>query len=107
MTVRKSPKKTSLEDWHPADVVAALRKRGWSLRQLSAYHGYSPQTLSDTLRRPWPRAEHLIAEAIGVTPDQIWPTRYARRQARGAQHTTRAYPVSGYSRETGSGEGAA
>lgn len=63
-------------DWHPADVVAALRKAGWSLRRLSQQHGYQATVLSSALRRPWPKAERLIASAIGVSPDQIWPSRY-------------------------------
>lgn len=63
-------------DWHKADIVAALRKAGWSLRRLSAQHGYHPQALKNALHRPWPRAERLIAEAIGVEPTTIWPSRY-------------------------------
>lgn len=63
-------------DWHPADVVAALRKRGWSLRQLSREHGYVPTALANALRMPWPKAEGIIANAIGVEPKTIWPSRY-------------------------------
>lgn len=66
-------------DWHPADVVAALRKAGWSLRRLSAHHGYSPTALDNALHRRWPKAERLIAETIGVQPDVIWPSRYMRK----------------------------
>lgn len=72
------------QDWHRADIVAALRKAGWSLRRLSRYHGYEAGSLGQALKRPWPRAERLIAEAIGVAPEAIWPTRYASR----SQHTT-------------------
>ncbi|WP_082161037.1 helix-turn-helix domain-containing protein [Candidatus Competibacter denitrificans] len=63
-------------DWHNADVVAALRKAGWSLRKLSQALGYKPTTLSVALRRPWPKGERLIADAIGVPPEEIWPGRY-------------------------------
>lgn len=70
-------------DWHPADIVAALRKAGWSVRRLSAHHGYAGSTaLSNAIRRPWPKGERLIAEAIGISPEQIWPSRYAERAAR-------------------------
>lgn len=79
-----SQNNTPPQDWHRADIVAALRKAGWSLRRLSRYHGYEAGSLGQALKRPWPRAERLIAEAIGVSPEAIWPTRYARR----AQHTT-------------------
>lgn len=63
-------------DWHPADVVAALRKAGWSLRKLSAANGYAPTSAKEALHRPWPKVERLIAEAIGVEPETIWPARY-------------------------------
>lgn len=63
-------------EWHPADVVAALRKAGWSLRKLSQYHGYYPGALDKALHRRWPKAQRLIAEAIGVPPETIWPSRY-------------------------------
>lgn len=66
-------------DWHPADVVAALRKAGWSLRKLSAHHGYTPTALDNALHRRWPKAERLISDAIGVSPEKIWPSRYAQK----------------------------
>ncbi len=73
----ESPPKSHAQDWHPADIVAALRKRGWSLRRLSVHHGYASGSLKKALCSPWSNAEHLIAEALDMTPDQIWPTRYA------------------------------
>ena len=72
------------ENWHQADIVAALRKAGWSLRRLSRHYGYSPTVLSTVLGRDWPKGERIIADAIGVDPATIWPERYERRQRRGA-----------------------
>lgn len=66
----------TISDWHPADVVAALRKCGWSLRRLSVEHGYVATALKLALHKPWPKAERLIADALGVHPAVIWPTRY-------------------------------
>jgi len=66
-----------LVDWHPADVVAAVRKAGWTLRRLSVHHGYHPASLQSALHRRWPRAQALIAEAIGREPAEIWPSRYS------------------------------
>ncbi|MEI2742758.1 MAG: helix-turn-helix transcriptional regulator [Candidatus Competibacter sp.] len=64
-------------DWHPADIVAALRKKGWSLRKLSTHHGYKqPTALANALRGRWPKGERLIAEAIGISAQEIWPARY-------------------------------
>jgi Ner family transcriptional regulator len=77
MNKNTRPKKSAPLDWHRADIVAALRKTGWSLRKLSAHHGYaSPSTLTHALDRPWPKGEKLIAAAIGVALELIWPTRY-------------------------------
>lgn len=77
MNKTKRPKKAALQDMHRADIVAALRKAGWSLRKLAKHHGYaSPSTLTHALDRPWPKGERLIAEAAKVSPETIWPTRY-------------------------------
>jgi Ner family transcriptional regulator len=64
------------DDWHPADVLAALKKRGQSLAGLSVAHGYHPTAAGKALKRPWPAMEAIIATAIGLTPVQIWPNRY-------------------------------
>lgn len=63
-------------DWHHADIIAALRKRGTSLAAVSRSAGLSSSTLANALTRPWPKGEQLIAEAIGIDPWVIWPTRY-------------------------------
>jgi Ner family transcriptional regulator len=63
-------------DWHPADVLAALKKRGHSLAGLSVAHGYHPTAAGKALRQPWPAIERLLAEAIGVPAQTIWPSRY-------------------------------
>jgi Ner family transcriptional regulator len=63
-------------DWHPADVQAALKKRGLSLAGLSKLNGYRTTAAGKALKRPWPALEILIAEAIGLAPQDIWPGRY-------------------------------
>ena len=63
-------------DWHPADVVAALKKRGKSLAGLSTAHGYHPTAAGKALKRPWPAIEAIISEALGVSAQQLWPSRY-------------------------------
>jgi len=69
-------------DWHPAYIVAELRRAGWSLRRLSRARGYHPNALANALSRPWPKAEAIIAEAIGRKPEEIWPDRFAARASR-------------------------
>lgn len=63
-------------DWHPADIVAGLRKKGSSIAAESRKAGLSSSTLANTLTRPWPKGEQIIAKALGVNPWEIWPSRY-------------------------------
>lgn len=64
------------QDWHTADIIAALHKRGTSLAAVSRQAGLSSSTLANALNRPWPKGEWLIAEALAVHPAEIWPSRY-------------------------------
>lgn len=66
----------SASDWHPADVLAALKKRGKTLSGLSVDHGYHPTAAGKALKRPWPALEAIIAHALGREPAEIWPSRY-------------------------------
>jgi Ner family transcriptional regulator len=63
-------------DWHPADVLAALKKRGHTLAGLSVTNGYHPTAAGKALKQSWPALERLLADAIGVPQQQIWPSRY-------------------------------
>ena len=63
-------------DWHPADIMAALRKRGTSLAAVSRKAGLASATLANALSRSWPRGEKLIADALETSPEIIWPSRY-------------------------------
>lgn len=63
-------------DWHKADILAALKKKKISMAGLSREHGLSDGTLLNALNRDWPRGELIIANAIGVSPQEIWPSRY-------------------------------
>ncbi len=64
------------QDWHRADIVAALHKKRISLAALSRQAGLSDSTLANTFYRPWPKGEKLIAEALDMDPAEIWPSRY-------------------------------
>ncbi|NHB97567.1 transcriptional regulator [Photorhabdus stackebrandtii] len=65
-------------DWHPADIIAGLKKRGTSLSAVSREAGLASSTLSNALHRPWPKGERLIATALGCEPFKIWPSRYSK-----------------------------
>lgn len=67
---------TKSKDWHQADIIATIRKKGTTLTALSRASGLSSSTLANALFRPWPKGEQLIANAIGIKPQIIWPSRY-------------------------------
>lgn len=67
-------------DWHRADVIAALKKRKTNLSRISREAGYKSTTLANALERHWPKGEQIIADAIGVAPYVIWPSRYEEKE---------------------------
>lgn len=76
MNTFDTPKKTATKDWSRAYITAALWERGTSFRRLSRLHRYAPTALNQALNRPYPKAEAIIAAAIGCRPNEIWPSRY-------------------------------
>lgn len=73
------------KDWHPADVKAALEKSGTSLRALARQYGYSH--IARVLQCQWFAAEQIVATALGVPAQVIWPSRYEGSRDRGAAMT--------------------
>ncbi|KER01715.1 helix-turn-helix domain-containing protein [Photorhabdus temperata] len=63
-------------DWHTADIIAALRKRGTTLAAVSRQAGLSSSTLANALSRSWPKGEWIIANSLGIHPSEIWPSQY-------------------------------
>jgi len=92
---RANVKKAGQKDWHPADIVAELRKAGYTLSKLAFEHGLKDSSgLSVAMVRSFPKGEQRIANALGKTPQEIWPTRYnddGSRKLSGARalHVTR------------------
>lgn len=64
-------------DWHRADIIAAIRKQGSTLSAVARDHGLASNTLQNALRVSWPKGERIIAEAIGIEAAEIWPSRYS------------------------------
>jgi Ner family transcriptional regulator len=95
MSVRRSRKKSPVADWHRADVIAALHKRGTSLRKLALERGCNGRTFTEALRHPYPKAEAIIAAVIGVSPRRIWPSRYDPRTPTGARRLAKLHLITG------------
>lgn len=69
-------KKPASQDWHNADVIAAIRKTGTNISQLSLQAGIGYGVLRNALFKPYPTYERLIAAHLGLKPQDIWPSRY-------------------------------
>ncbi|WP_237162567.1 helix-turn-helix domain-containing protein [Shewanella halifaxensis] len=67
-------------DMHRVDIVAALHKSGLTLKQLSLREGLASSTLYNALARPYPKGEKIIADALNMKPEDIWPSRYQFEQ---------------------------
>lgn len=78
------------QNWHSADIIAALRKRGTSMAALSREAGLASSTLANALTRPWPKGEMIIAHALNTSPQTIWPERYIDKNGVSIERPTRA-----------------
>jgi Ner family transcriptional regulator len=74
--MKQTAKKPVREDWHPADIKAALEKRGHTLTSLAAECGYGRGFCNNAFRQKSPNAERVIAAALDKKPWDIWPSRY-------------------------------
>lgn len=68
--VPKNPAERRLWIW------VNLRLRGTSLRRLAVENGVSQQAMSHALGNPSSHLETVIAEALGLTPQQLFPERF-------------------------------
>jgi len=66
----------SAKGWHRADIIAAVHKRGTSLRRLAVKVGFAQSTLRSALFKPHPKANAAVADFIGVPLNELWPAWY-------------------------------
>ncbi len=54
-------------------VIWQLRNRGWSLSRIALQEGVSVQAVSMALMVPSSHLQQVIAETLGLTPQQLFP----------------------------------
>lgn len=59
-------KEVLVADWHRIDIVAALHKRGLTMRGLSENAGLKADSLKNALHRSNPKGERIIASALDM-----------------------------------------
>ena len=57
-------------------ILYQLRLRGETLGTLAKRHGVSRKSTSTAMTRSYPRMEQIIAAAIDLSPQTVWPERY-------------------------------
>lgn len=67
------------KDLEPSDIRYLLEKKGTDFSKLSRMHGLSARTLGNVLRVKYPKAQAIVANAIGMKPEDIWPSRYEQK----------------------------
>jgi len=57
-------------------VKIALRLKGLSISALARKHGVTRATILYVKKRPCPKYEKTLADAVGARPEDMWPDRY-------------------------------
>lgn len=70
---KKPPAK---KDWTSEYIKYRLRSQFGSMTAMAGCYGLHPSTIRLALRVPYPKVERVIAEALGTTTTEIWPSRY-------------------------------
>lgn len=62
--------------WDRYKIREEVRRRKTTLAALARANDLSPSTCSLALVRPSPSGERVIAQFLGIPPNQLWPDRY-------------------------------
>ena len=62
--------------WHPADIRAAVSKRGSTLTKIAEAAGLHRNTAQQALTAPCYAGEQAIAAFLDIPAHEIWPGRY-------------------------------
>ncbi len=60
----------------PSEILYRLRELRTSYAEIDRTYGLAKDTAVNTARRPHPDGELALAEVLGLSPRQIWPSRY-------------------------------
>jgi Ner family transcriptional regulator len=63
--------------WHPQDIIAAIKKQGWTHQRIADHLGVSRSTVSLCLKTgSSPAVRGFVAQLVGVSEQEIWPCRF-------------------------------
>jgi len=70
--------RSAYQGWPRWQVLAAIHNRGMTLSQLALRNNRSVTTFSHVWKRPNRINEKIIADFLGIKPEEIWPDRYPK-----------------------------
>lgn len=70
----RQPSSTKVWDVHA--IKAEIHRRGQTLASLAQAAGYRPATMRWALKRPIPGANRAIAQFLGLSIQELWPSWY-------------------------------
>ncbi|AEC17613.1 DNA-binding transcriptional regulator Nlp [Gallibacterium anatis UMN179] len=73
-------RKKRARDMSNHEIRGELMKKGKSLSQLGIENGLAKTTVRNALDKPYPKGERIIADALGIEPWDIWPSRYINQR---------------------------
>lgn len=62
--------------WDAPGILAAIKRRGETLTGLALANGLPPSSCRVALSRPFPAADKVISDFLGVALHELWPMRY-------------------------------
>lgn len=63
--------------WHPQDIIAEIRKRGWTHQKIADHLGLSRSTVTLSIRTGSSViVRAFIARLIGAQEEELWPFRF-------------------------------
>ena len=71
-----------VQNQHPEDIKARIRKQGATLTSVGDAYDVKPTTISKSLRVPCPKGNVVIADFLGVRLYDLWPEWYDARNKR-------------------------
>lgn len=64
--------------WHPQDIIAEIRKRGWTHQKIADQVGLKRSTVTLSIKTGSnPLVRDFVARLIGVPEKKLWPHRHS------------------------------
>lgn len=85
---------TTSKGWDRHGILAAIKRRYGTLTRMAERFDADVRHVTVALRRPYPKAEKVISQALGVPAQELWPDRFDKAGRRLRRQRMAAAPQS-------------